>query len=336
MSASSHDLVIVGAGFAGLACARAAAVLGLRVAVVERKHDPPSLAFLDLTSPGYFFLATDTPALLRWLAQEAEAAGAEILLGTPYRGARRAGGGFELSGTRIHARFLAGADGPLSRVARDFGLGANQSFLAGVEVELDGLRGFREDRLHCFLDSRLAPGYIGWVVPGVGVTQVGIAASPPERARLDPFLDRLKGVFPLNDAQVVGRRAGLIPVNGPVRPVGADGLLLLGDAAGWVSPLTGGGLYNALHFGRLAGHAIAQHLLENGPSPHLELPGMLPRYGTKRLVRLALELAPPNWILDALVTSPPFRALARRIFFHHRGIFSLDAWREPAAAQTSE
>jgi flavin-dependent dehydrogenase len=36
----SFDLVIAGAGFAGLACARAAATLGLRTAVLERKSDP--------------------------------------------------------------------------------------------------------------------------------------------------------------------------------------------------------------------------------------------------------------------------------------------------------
>jgi hypothetical protein len=91
-----EDLVIVGGGFAGLACARTAALRGLRVCVLERRpaigvrtHTTgivvkeaaeeweipprlsrriagvrlyaPSLRAIDLDSPGYYFLATDTP-----------------------------------------------------------------------------------------------------------------------------------------------------------------------------------------------------------------------------------------------------------------------------------
>jgi len=39
-SAYDHDLVIVGASFAGAACALAAAQYDLRVCVLERKADP--------------------------------------------------------------------------------------------------------------------------------------------------------------------------------------------------------------------------------------------------------------------------------------------------------
>ena len=98
----SADCVIVGASFAGLACATALARAGLRVTVLERKSDPgeklhttgiivkdaidhivlldglpaelihridgvrlyaPNLRHVDLAAPGYYFLATDTPNL---------------------------------------------------------------------------------------------------------------------------------------------------------------------------------------------------------------------------------------------------------------------------------
>jgi flavin-dependent dehydrogenase len=97
------DVIIVGAGFAGLTCAQSAARRGLRVRVLERKaavganpHTTgllvkeaaqewevpawltrkihgvrlyaPALKWVDLESPGYYFLATDTSALLRWFA----------------------------------------------------------------------------------------------------------------------------------------------------------------------------------------------------------------------------------------------------------------------------
>ena len=68
--------------------------------------------------------------------------GADIRCGRPFPGVR-------------HGRVLVGADGPRSRVARSAGLGTNRSFLAGVELELEGVDQL-DDRLHVFLDSRLA------------------------------------------------------------------------------------------------------------------------------------------------------------------------------------
>src|SRR5437773_2100958 len=104
-----YDLAIAGAGFAGLACARSAAIRGLSVLVLERQTRPgqaihttgllvkeaaerwevparltrrirsvrlyaPSLTHVDLSMPGYYFLATDTAGLMRWFAEEARRA----------------------------------------------------------------------------------------------------------------------------------------------------------------------------------------------------------------------------------------------------------------------
>jgi flavin-dependent dehydrogenase len=138
---------------------------------------------------------------------------------------------------------IVGADGPSSAVARAFGLGRNQAFLAGVETEYRGVGGVDPDRLHCFADSRLARGYIAWVVPGVdGVTQVGLAARRPDRLDLRAFEQKISGLFDFTAARPIARRGGLIPIGGRVEPFAAERVLLAGDAAGLVSPLTAGGL----------------------------------------------------------------------------------------------
>ena len=342
------DVEIVGAGFAGLACARACAARGLETIVWERKRDPgdalhttgllvrevadeeeipldatrkihgirlygPSLRWIDLDSPGYFFLATDTPAILRAFARRAADAGAEVVWGSEFVGERR-------------ARIVVGADGPRSRVARRFGLGVNRAFLAGVEAELEGVEGVA-DRLHVFLDSRRAPGYIGWIVPGVGITQIGLACRRPFRPDLDAFIERVGGLVDLSNARRVGRRGGPIPVGGRVRPFASDDAVLVGDAAGLVSPLTGGGIHSALRSGHAAGVAIASHLLDGGLSPSRALADAYARYAGKRVLRAMLDLRPPNRLIDAAVCSPWFADLARAIFFHRR-LLTTSGWRE--------
>jgi digeranylgeranylglycerophospholipid reductase len=347
-----YDLAIVGAGFAGLACAEAAAARGLSVLVVDRKTAPgrrmhttgllvkevadklnvpshltrriagvrlyaPDLHAVDLEAPGYYFLATDIEGLMTWFAGQAEAAGAAVRFDTPYRGADGAKDGLVmLRGIGASARYLLGADGPASAVARDFNLGVNREFLIGVEAEYEGMQGVDEDRLHCFLDSQLAPGYIAWVIPGVNITQVGLACRVPGKPRLADFIDKISARFDFTRARLLHRRGGLIPVGGRVSAWSGENVLLAGDAAGIVSPLTAGGIHTALESGRRAGDAIADFLRGGGPHPGIALASHYPRFRAKRLLRRLLDLNPPNALYDFVIASAPFRRLAAQVYFH--------------------
>jgi flavin-dependent dehydrogenase len=361
------DVAVVGGGFAGLACARAAAARGLRALVIDRRPAPgasphttgilvkevadawdvpavltrtitavrlhaPGGRTLELCAPGYYFLATDTSGLLRFLASQTEALGAELRYGEAFRGSDPTASGHRLRGVDVVARHVVGADGPRSAVASWFGLGRNRAFLVGAEAEFVGVRGLEDDHLHCFIDSDLAPGYIGWIVPGCGITQVGLAARAPARPRLRAMLERAARIADFRAARIVGRRGGVIPVGGPVRPSSAPGVLLVGDAAGHVSPLTAGGIHTALDLGRRAGLAIADHLLAGGPDPAVALHAATPCFRTKRCLRWVVERRPPSWAINALVASRLFRALAQTVFFHHRGLLSRAAWRDLVAA----
>ena len=358
-----YDIVIIGAGFAGLVCAKVAARLGLKVMVVDRKPEPgvqlhttgilvkeadeawpvperftrrvsgirlytPGLKRFDLESPGYYFLATDTAAVLRWMADEATRAGVEVVFGQPFESARREAGGFVLDAPAVRARYLVGADGARSAVARCFGLGINKRMLVGIESEYEGIEGVDADRLHCFLDSKLAPGYIGWAVPGVGVTQIGLAGRLGEKPSTDGLKQKLEGLFDFSHARLVERRAGPVPVGGAVYPVHAERVLLLGDAAGLVSPLTAGGIYPAFHYGRRAAEAIGDYLEQGGPDPGPVLAREYPRYRWKALLRRTLDFDTPNWLYDLTLGLPPTRALAKLIYFHRMGLKSRAAWRD--------
>jgi len=355
------DLAIVGGSFAGLACARSAALRGLKVAVLDAKPDPglrvrttgivvkeasdafdlpsqmmrkvpgvrlyaPDNRSLDLSAPGYFFQATDMPALMRWMAEEAARAGATLMYGKKFEGGLEYERGVAMGD--LHASFLIGADGAKSQVAQAFGLSENLRFLAGLEIECEPLEGVDGRFLHCFADSQIAPGYIAWMVPGVGATQIGLAASRPARPDLGALLKRLKSVLDIRDIRVTSRRSGLIPSGGVVRNLGTRRVMLIGDAAGMVSPVTGGGIHTALHFGRRAAVLVANHLGDRGPDPVRALAAETPRYRTKLWLRRALDLAPPNALINAALMTAPMRRLAQRLYFHTRGesAESFEAW----------
>ncbi|HEY7609234.1 MAG TPA: FAD-dependent oxidoreductase [Alphaproteobacteria bacterium] len=370
--AERFDLAIAGAGFAGLAAARRAAERGLKVVVLERKAEPgrplhttgilvkeafdlltaqfgaipralwravpgirlysPSLKRTDLFSPGYEFYATDTPALLRWLAGEAERAGAAIRYSSPLQAGDQAGEAVRLGvgAAAIEAGWLLGADGAKSAVAELFELGRNRRFLVGLEAEFAGVAGVDDRLLHTFLDRRLAPGYIGWVVPGCGVTQVGIAAKRADRPEFEAFLARMKALFDFAGAEIVARRSGAIPVGGVVRPVAKGRVILVGDAAGMVSPLSAGGIFTALDFGARAADAVADRLAGKAPDPALALPRQYPKFRVKRWLRRTLDLGPPNWLVNVMLGTAPMQALARLVYFHSKGLGSKAAWKDLA------
>lgn len=349
-----YDLVIVGASFAGLVAARTAAMRGLSVAVLDAKPEAghrvattgilvkeaadeidiphaltrrvhgvrlyaPNHRSIDLFAPGYFFLTTDTANVLRWLASEAMRAGAKILYRARFEGASRVGGVFRFHGLNIAARYILGADGARSAVARAFGLGRNTRFLTGIEVEYEGLSRADPRFLHCFLDSKLAPGYLGWVAPGPSVTQAGLAVGPGRRPDLKRFLAATEPIFGYAEARAVERRSGRIPAGGLVSPWSADGVMLVGDAAGQVSPATGGGIKLAFELGRRSAQLIADHLQDMGAPPPVALASELPAFTAKKLMRAALDMAPPNPLIDLALTLPPMRWLAQHVYFHRRG-----------------
>jgi digeranylgeranylglycerophospholipid reductase len=362
---SAVDLLVVGASFAGLACARAAARAGLRVVLLEKKaragdklHTTglivkdavdtvpwlaqvppalvrriegvrlyaPNLRHVDLFAPGYYFWATDAPPLLDWMVQSVRAEGVDVRLGRLFTAARRDGALWQVplgDGDVVRARYLVGADGPHSRVARTLGLSSNLQFLFGLEHEYAGAS-MEPNLLHCFIDRRLAPGYIGWAFGGVTVAQVGLArrmgrpGAEPPGADLQRLLHKISGaVVPHGAPQAV--RAGMIPCGGLLPRVACPGALLVGDAAGMVSPVTAGGIHTALHHGGQAGDAVAAFLQRRAGDPAGWLVRSYPRFRSKRALRWLFDRFQSDWVFNRLLGTAAMRRAAELVYFHRRG-----------------
>ncbi|MDT0377926.1 NAD(P)/FAD-dependent oxidoreductase [Streptomyces sp. DSM 42041] len=297
---ASADVLVVGAGLAGLHTATLLARRGHDVVLAERRTRlttgvrttgifvrktlddfplppdrlgppirrvvlyPPNLRRpVELVSARDEFRVGDMGPLYAGAADAAAVAGVRVALGTRYAG-RLGGGTFHLAGrdgsTVLRARFVVGADGARSRVARDLGLDRNRHLLVGAEevFALPG-GGGGPPTFHCVLDPSLAPGYLAWVVDDGRHAHVGVAGYADRfpdglRGAVKRFRASAPGLSGVRRAEAVERRGGPIPVGGVLRRISCAEGLLVGDAAGAVSPLTAGGLDPCL---RLSEHAAA-------------------------------------------------------------------------------
>jgi digeranylgeranylglycerophospholipid reductase len=351
-----YDLAIVGAGFAGLAAARTAAARGLSVLVIDAKPEAgarvhttgilvpeaadipyhlkrqvpgvrlyaPNMRSTDLFAPGYSFYTTRTADLVRWMANEAERADAVLKFSTRFDGAEHDGPLIRLAGLNISARYLIGADGVRSRVAQAFDLDRNTRFLTGMEVALDTPALVDGNFLHCFVNAKWAPGYIAWAAPGPDHLQVGLAVRHGDRPQLAAFLAATEARFGWGTANVVERRSGLIPSGGPLKRIAAGNVMLVGDAAGWVSPATAGGIRTALQYGRRTAQALADHLQLAGPAPDIVMAREVPKFHVKSALRKLLDHTPPNPVLNALLAAPGMHKIAQHVYYHRRGVRGAD------------
>jgi flavin-dependent dehydrogenase len=296
------DVLVVGAGLAGLHTARLLARQGLDVMVVDRRRSlstgirttgifvrrtlddfdlpnhllgpcvrdvllyPPSRrAPIRLTSDRDEYRVADMAGVYEHAHRAAESAGARVLLGVRYvhasTGLVRFGGA-----EPVLTRFIVGADGARSRVARDLGLDVNRRFLVGAEIVHPIASGTTTPAFHCVLDPRVAPGYLGWVIDDGQHAHVGVAGYPRAmRTGIRHLLDHFAADAPGRTAPAgpVERRGGPIPVGGVLRRLACPAGLLVGDAAGAVSPLTAGGLDPCLRMSELAA-AVAEEYLRTG------------------------------------------------------------------------
>ena len=204
------------------------------------------------------------------LAAQAASEGADIRVATEASGLERRGDRWRVvlqsargDGT-IDARIVIAADGVEALVARWAGLDTRvpardmESCAQYVVSNID----FDPDAIYLHFGRCIAPGGYAWIFPkDIGVANVGLgivalrADGRSARAWLDAYLARH---FPhgITTAFTVG---GVI-VHPTIKRTVADGLMVSGDAAHMVNPLSGGGIVNAMKSGRLAACVAAQAL----------------------------------------------------------------------------
>jgi len=221
------------------------------------------------------------------LLEAAVAAGVDFVPSTPVRGALHADESARVAGVRVGntscersmpARIVIAADGRRSRLAFALGLAR---FAAAPRRWAFGAYFTDVDALTSRGEMHIRPdGYTGVAALGQNLTNVCVVRelSPVrhgERVTGDEILAEALGSDPALRARFArARQVSAVTSLGPLaveaRSAGCPGLLLAGDAAGFVDPMTGDGLRFALRGGELAAEA-ALFELETGTPAHPRL-----------------------------------------------------------------
>lgn len=228
------------------------------------------------TGDGYCYGRTIPRRLLdARLAQAAVEAGARLVEATRVRGVEWVDGSrFSVvaDGLEVSAQLVILADGSHAPVTRHLGLVREPPEMIAVRRHFAGDTG-PADRLEIHFEPDIIPGYT-WLFPeGDGCANVGTGIFI-WRVRRDGVVPReVLARFVSGHAATEGRLARAEPV-GPLRGhplrtrlggtrTHAERVLVAGDAAGLVNPLSGEGIASALESGELAAtHALAA--LESG------------------------------------------------------------------------
>ena len=209
-----------------------------------------------------------------YLAAQAAAAGAAVLVGAEATAMSR--NGDERWHVRVtergredlyRARIVIGADGVETMVGRWAGLDTRvpaRDMESCAQYVLQGID-FNPNAIYLQFSNAIAPGGYAWIFPkGVGIANVGLGLVALKtnghnaRQYLDDWVARR---FP--SGVRTGYTVGGVIVHTTIKKTYAAGVLVAGDAAHMINPLSGGGINNAMKAGRLAGCTAAAAVREH-------------------------------------------------------------------------
>jgi digeranylgeranylglycerophospholipid reductase len=298
------DVLVVGAGPAGTTAARFAASKGAKVTIIERRPEvgvpvrcgelmtsneeignmfpkaqnieelfeviPDNLRLRDIegirlvnpkgkkTDIPFTGYTTDRDRFDQHLAKLAVEEGAEIINRCQFTDIKE-GTALTTKG-EIEYKVIIGADGPGSRVSRALGLPRPRNPYPAVTAQAEG----DYDPYIVMFFGGIAPGAYSWIIPKDGRANVGVGFSPKfSEGTLSEYFDKFAQK---HDFKIISKLEGKhVPSEGPVHNTVCGNGMIVGDAAGHVISVNGGGVPLAMIAGRICGNVAADNISGGRP-----------------------------------------------------------------------
>lgn len=359
-----HDLVVVGGGPAGTSCARAAALGGLEVLLIDKDEFPrdklcaggltqrvaglldfdidpvverrfsggrvysSSGACLEIKRDDYSGYLVKRSAFDNYLLEKAKEVGVEVVEGSKALAVEQLRSGIRVltRGDSYKGHLLIGADGVNGIVAKQVGIRARWkpktvALCIAADISLD-----EDDIERCMSGKNgtisldlyfglLEMGY-GWCFPKRNEVNIGIGCRIDRaanlRSRWMAFVKKLEEQKNLS-LDLSRQSAFRVPYGPSKMSYVARRTMLIGDAAGLVSPISGEGIFYAIKSGHIAAQVACEAAERKNPYHVMEYGKLLRKtilkdlsaasylakmlYKSKRNMDLLLQIAQDDPIM---------------------------------------
>jgi digeranylgeranylglycerophospholipid reductase len=236
----------------------------------------PNGKALDLTSDNWTGYVLDRQVFDKTLAENAVKAGSKLMTQTRaidvIREEDRIVGLIAIQDdTEIlfKSKVVIGADGHWSIIRRRAGLQRYFSdYVTCAQYQLGDLDLEDPTRNEFYIGENYAPGGYAWVFPkSKTVANVGLGVRKKHtKAPINYLKEFCDNDLRFRNAKILKKNGGICPVSGVLDKITMDGLILIGDAAGMLIPMTGAGIHSAIESGKMAGKVAAEAVQENNVS----------------------------------------------------------------------
>ena len=236
----------------------------------------PNGKTLDMTADNWTGYTLDRQVFDRTLTENAVKAGAKLMTETRatdviMEGDQIVGVKALKDGEEIEflAKVVIGADGHWSIIRRRAGLQRYFSdYVTCAQYQLGGLDLEDPTINEFYMGTNYAPGGYAWVFPkSKSVANVGLGVRKKHtKARIEYLKDFCENDPRFRNAKILKKNGGICPVSGTLDKIIMNGLILAGDSAGMLVPMTGAGIHSGIEAGKMAGKVAAEAVLEGDVS----------------------------------------------------------------------